>query len=364
MVIDGHGHQLYDADLQRHLQARYSGRVGTLYIHPPFEALLYFAVAWLPLKAAYLFWSVLNLGLLALASRCLWGEARLPWDWRLLLATALTFIPVLLCLQQGQDSIVLLLLVVLAFIALRRGHGFAAGCWLGLGLFKFQIIVPLSFVLILSQPRNGRSSLAKGFGLVAIALAALSALISGWSVFTLYPEFLLHLHAQRFAGIMPRAMANLRGLSYFFFGTDHSFTGIALILTLSAALLIKTLSIWKQARLPSREGSEVDGDEFDHAFACTLLFALLVSYHLNPHDLSLLLLATPLLLRGVFSSTPTHSVSRPTLALLAILFLPPFHLWALKANSYALFSLPALALVLTASNSHPERPMQTPEQAG
>ena len=38
MLAAGHGPQLYDADLQRQYQARYAGRVGTLYIHPPFEA--------------------------------------------------------------------------------------------------------------------------------------------------------------------------------------------------------------------------------------------------------------------------------------------------------------------------------------
>lgn len=362
-LVDGHGHQLYDADLQRQFQARYSGRVGTLYNHPPFEALLYLAVAWLPLKKAYLFWCALNLALLALTSHRLSKDAALPWDWRLLLAASLTFIPLQLCLHQGQDSIVLLLLVVLAFTALRREHGFAAGCWLSLGLFKFQIVLPLAFVLILSQPRNGRNELAKGFGLGTLALATISACISGWSVFFVYPMFQLHLHAQPFAGIIPRAMANLRGLSYFFFNTDRSPFGIAAVSILSVALLIKALRIWKQARLASKPGSEARGDEFDLAFAYTIVFALLVSYHLNPHDLSLLLLATPLLLRHAFSPTLPHSVSRLTVALLAILFLPPLHLWALKVNSYALLSLPALALILTASNRHPETSEQTRESA-
>ena len=204
MVAEGHGHHLYDAGLQRQYQARYAARVGTLYIHPPFETALYLAVAWLPLKRAYLLWSLLNLAFLAVAARRVAKEALLPWDWGVLLAASLTFVPVLLCLQQGQDSVLLLLLVVLAFTALRRERAFGAGCWLGLGLFKFQIVLPLVLVLVLTQNRTARNGLAKGFGMIALTLAGLSAAISGWSVFTAYPEFLLHLQEQPFAGVIPR----------------------------------------------------------------------------------------------------------------------------------------------------------------
>ena len=48
MVAEGHGHELYDAEAQRQYQARDTGIVGTLYIHPPFEIVLYLTVAWLP----------------------------------------------------------------------------------------------------------------------------------------------------------------------------------------------------------------------------------------------------------------------------------------------------------------------------
>src|SRR5260370_38839029 len=39
MLAEGHGHQLYDAELQRKYQSRYAERVRTLYIPPPFEPL-------------------------------------------------------------------------------------------------------------------------------------------------------------------------------------------------------------------------------------------------------------------------------------------------------------------------------------
>jgi len=353
MLAEGHGHQLYDAELQRQYQGRYAGRVGTLYIHPPFEAVVYLALAWLPLRRAYLLWSLLNVAFLTVAARRLTKEALIPWDWRVLLAASLTFVPMLLCLLQGQDSWLVLLLVVLAFTALRRDRAFAAGCWLGLGLFKFQIALPLVLVLVLTQSRNARRDLGRGFSMVALALAGLSAAISGWSVFTVYPGFLLHLQAQPFAGIMPRAMANLRGLIYFFSHSDRSSWAVAAVSTLSAAALINTLTAWKHARLaPHLSEAIASRDEFDLAFANTVLFALLVSYHLNPHDLSLLLLPIPLLLHCMLMRTPRFPrVERwITAGLLGILFLPPLHLWTLKAGIYAFVSLPLLALFLTGAS--------------
>jgi Glycosyltransferase family 87 len=345
MLAAGHGHQLYEADLQRQYQARYAGRVGTLYIHPPFEALLYLAVAWLPLRYAYLLWSLLNLTFLGLAAHHL-AKDILPWDWRLSLCVSLTFVPTLLCFLQGQDSLLLLLLLVLSFAPLRRGRGFAAGCWLGLGLFKFQLALPLVLVLVVTQNRKVRIGLVKGFSVAALALAALSAAISGWSVFLIYPKFLLHLKIQPFAGVVPQAMANFRGLIYLFFHSDQSSGAVISLSILCAAALIMTLLGWKKM---GQNNNNDNKDDFDLAFASTVVFAPLVSYHLNPHDLSLVLLPVALLLRS--ASARTAGARSPanwtTLGLLTIFFLPPLHLWALRSGVYALVGIPLLALFLS-----------------
>jgi hypothetical protein len=352
MLAEGHGHQLYDADVQRQYQARYTGRVGTLYIHPPFEAVLYLAVAWLPLERAYLVWSLLSLAFLAAGLRLLTKDALQSWDWSVLLAASLTFVPVLLCLLQGQDSLLLLLLIALGFRDLRRGKPFAAGCWLGLGLFKFQIVLPLVLVLLLTQSRSARSEVAKGFSLVALTLAGLSATISGWSVFTAYPEFLLHLQAQPFAGIIPQAMANFRGLTYFFFGSGQTSWAVAAVAILCTAALIRTLTGWNHAHAASHPSSaDASREEFDLAFANTVLFALLVSYHLNPHDLTLLLLPIAVLLHRMLARTPVSPVGKWIIAgLLAILFLPPLHLWTLRTGDYGLVGLPVLGMFLTSAS--------------
>jgi len=343
MLMEGHGHQLYDAELQRQYQARYAGRVGTLYIHPPFETIVYLAVSWLPLKKAYLLWCLLNFAFLAFTARTAAREAHLPWDWRILLAASLTFVPVLLCLLQGQDSILLLGLVTAAFAALRSERAFAGGFWLGLGLFKFELVLPLALVFAV---RRGRSGFLKGFGLAALALAGLSAGISGMSVFGAYPRFLLHLQEQPFAGIAPLIMANLRGLVYFFFRTDRSPLAIAAVAILSAGALVLTLLTWRDGANISGVAPVARGEsQFNRAFATATLCALLVSYHLNPHDLSVLLLPTVLLLRSDAGTSPLSNPPRWWMyGLIALVFLPPLHLFALQTHTYALVSIPLIAL--------------------
>lgn len=351
ILLDGHGHQLYDADLQRLYQARYAGGVGTLYIHPPFEAVSYLVVAWLPLLSAYRLWSLLDLLVLAVGARLMAKQALVPWDWRVLLAASLTFVPLLLCLLQGQDSLLFLLVVILAFAALRDERAFAAGCWLGLGLFKFQIVLPMVFVLVWTRRRNTRSELAKGFGLVALTLAGISAAISGWPAFY-YPRFLLRLQTQPATGIAPQAMANFRGLAYLFDHNAQSLWVIGAILILSVAGLVKTLAVWKHPPLASPANTPASThDEFDFAFANTVLFSLLASYYLNPHDLSLLLLPICLLLRhALLRQQHVRSLATSIIiGLVAILFLPPLHLWALKAGVYELVAVPVLLLFLTSA---------------
>lgn len=241
--------------------------------------------------------------------------------------------------------------MILAFGALRRQHAFAAGCWLGIGLCKFQIVLPLALVVILSSRKIERSQFTKGFSLLAVALAVLSAAISGPAVFFGYPRFLISMQTQTSSGVAPPMMANLRGLIYIFFRGRHTEWAIAAVSILSAAALIKAVSVLKRA-LPlgkaNATGSAKPDGSFDLAFADALLAALLVCYYLNPHDLSLLLL--PILLALHYACAPTSRLvdrkNWSTLLLIAILFLPPLHLWALSTHLYALVALPVLLLFL------------------
>jgi hypothetical protein len=353
MLADGQGHRLFDGELQRQYQSRYAARVGTLYTHPPFEVLLYLAVSWLPLRYAYLLWVCLSLALAALSAWFLSWEGFWPWNWRILFEASLTFVPLLVCVLQGQDSSLLLVLLVLAFFALRHGRGFAAGCWLSLGLFKFQIVLPMAVVLALTQSKTVRNGFAKGFSLITLVLVGISMAISGWSVLTVYPNFLLHFSDEPLGGIVPRAMANFRGMVSLALGSSGPRLAIFLIGTLSLAAVAATIFAWRGTGMRPLSGIEPDRAEkcerkFDLAFAATMIFALLISYHLNPSDMTILLLPMVLLLRDARRApgVPKKFARWIILGLTALLFLPPLHLLALRAHAYAFVSLPVIALFI------------------
>src|SRR5579883_2824123 len=69
MIREGHGRQLYDLSAQFQVQHEFATdwdiRKGPLpYIHPPFEALLFVPVSFLPYTRAFIAWELISLALL------------------------------------------------------------------------------------------------------------------------------------------------------------------------------------------------------------------------------------------------------------------------------------------------------------
>jgi hypothetical protein len=219
-------------------------------------------------------------------------------------------------LLQGQDSILLLLLVTLTFVALKRGADFRAGCWLGLGLFRFHMVLPLVFILLLHK----KHKTLLGFVLVALALGIISVAIVGWEGALHYPGYVWHLESIMGRGsIVAADMPNLRGLVSTVLTAPSSKLiadiGIAL---LSAALLFFASSNW---RLASTE------TVFDLGFSLALVVTVLVSYHALDYDLSLLFPAVLLLINHLQNAEPPHDWLRVSLfGPIFILFLSPLHI--------------------------------------
>ena len=148
MLREGQGAQLYDSRAQLAVQAEFARdadiRRGPLpYIHPPFEALLFLPLTFLPYPLAFATWNVINLAILLgvamlLKKSLLWLQGIPVWQMVLL---CLAFFPVFANFHQGQDAILLLLVVALSFRALDRDADFLGGCWLGFGLFKYLSLI-------------------------------------------------------------------------------------------------------------------------------------------------------------------------------------------------------------------------------
>ena len=346
MVGEGAGRQLYDPATQDRFEIRYAGRTGTYFNHPPFEALVYVPLTRWPLRGAYLVWCLLNAGFLAIVARLLAPEVFPHCDWRVLLVLFFLFVPVLLNFLQGQDSLLLLLLLSLAFASLQRKKEFAAGCLLACGLFKFHLVVPLVVVLLARPIARREKRLATGFLCAGALLIAISAAVSGWDFLWAYPRFLLRLGSLPLAGIQPEEMANLRGLvSLFSLPQPARY----------ALVLIGSVAVLSVAILGQRRATKDGGPISELAFANAVSAGVLVGYHLSPHDLSVLLLPMALILhslrrtKGSLSgrmtgTTRSRWVAGLGIAVAAVLVLPPFQLWLLAQHRYAWLAVAVLLL--------------------
>jgi hypothetical protein len=185
---------------------------------------------------------------------------------------------------QGQDAIVLLLLFVLGFRELDKNAEFLAGCWFGLGVFKFHFVIPL--VLILAVWKGRRVFL--GFTATASAAVLLSLGILGWRGAMQYPVYAWHIvsvpgHGQTPVGLM----SNLVGLA-----AGWSFLGNVGLLARFIAVVASAGLLIVVARMRSVAN---DARFFRLSLACAVICAVLVSYLTNTHDLCLLLLPMALL---------------------------------------------------------------------
>jgi hypothetical protein len=243
---------------------------------------------------------------------------------------------VLVALLQGQDVILLLLLNALAFAALKRNADTLAGCWLGLSVFKFQLIVPLVLILVCWK----RTKVLKSFVVIAAGLAAISVAITGWAGAWRYPGYVLHVETfmewDRIAVDMPNLRGLIEGWSF-----SRGFP-IAHLITIGFSV---GLLVWVIARARSRRASGEPSDpaldpEFDLQFSAAMVAAVLISYHAFPYDLSLLVI--PLLLVVNYAIETTSFQPRTNWALtlpMGLLFLTPIYLllW-MRLDHFNLFA--------------------------
>jgi hypothetical protein len=291
MLREGRATQLYDPRAQQAVQQEFTTnsdlRSGPLpYIHPPFEALLFVPLTFLPYRDAFALWNGLNLGMLfgvALLFRPSLAFLRdvAVWEWVL---AFLAFFPVFANFLQGQDSILLLLLFTLAFRALDRDADLLAGCWLGLAVFKYHFAIPLVLILALWRGRK----LGLGFVATASVATLLSVGIVGWHEALRYPAFAWSVVSTPGLGQTPLGLTpNLLGLVTGW----PILVGIAWLRWLVAAGSAGLLMVVVRMRHLASERRL-----FRLCFACAVIVSVLVGYNTNAHDLSLLVL--PLVLFG------------------------------------------------------------------
>lgn len=324
-LVKGLGPKMYDVATEKSLQREFISPAkieqGPLpYTHPPFEAPLFVPLALLPYVTAYSVWNAISLLLLLACVLLLRPHLRGLREWAeaLPFLAALAFFPVFLCRFEGQDSVLLLFVFALVYVNMKLGREFVAGMCLGLALFRFQIVLPVLAVALLRR----KWRLLTGVALVGTALTGISLAVVGWNSFWRYPQQLWQVYrywelspSQVGVALNPAYMPNLRGLTFAWLGDGP----MAHLLTRLVSLALVGFAAWKWKADPREPG-------FDLGFALTIAIAVMVSFHLNAYDLTLLLI--PLLLAGEWAMQRAREdllSSRLVLAGIASLFLSP--LW-------------------------------------
>jgi hypothetical protein len=295
MVALGESDRLYDPPVQWQVQQQFAANVKTRrgplpYIRPPYQALLFWPLSYLPYPTAAWVWMALKATIL-LTIPWLLPPANTGEPNHLILKTlsCFGFFPVGFDLLQGQDSILLLLIVVAALRLLMSDADALSGVVLALGLFKFHIIVPLFLIIILKrQAAKRRVRFVAGFGGAALTLFLISLAMVHWSGVLRYPRYLWMLNLVPGLGMVkPQSMPDARGMLTVLLG-NGALPAIAqwFLAVVVFAGIAMAAAVWRD-----------DGRAATlRAFSLAIVLLLVTSYYANSYDLTLLLI--PLLVLG------------------------------------------------------------------
>jgi Glycosyltransferase family 87 len=336
MLRTGHRRQLYDFEVVEKFQNEVvSSAHGALpFNHLAYESLLFAPFSLLKYGTAYFAFLVLNLAILGAAFR-LFRPYLGPLEQHgvfLPAATFVCFLPVALALAQGQDSMILLALLICATRALDCGMDFRSGVFVGLTLFKYQYGLPIALLFLIWR----RWRFLLGFGAAAALALGISLSITGFAGFIDYLHSLAQM-SSHFSptygaqyGIRPELMPNLRGLAYAFTqGSPHA----TLIATSVMSVVVLIGAASKPPSLP-----------------LALLAGILVSYHHLINDATMMILPAGLALSASLSSVSKKSTLLAALAVLV--FIAPGPLLLGNARFY-LLAIPMLAILAVWDGKYP-----------
>ena len=169
----------------------------------------------------------------------------------------------------------------MVFTALRRKSEFAAGIWVALGLFKFQLSLPF---IAPSRAAPSAGGLRRFLRCRFVANTDFLRHRRFCNLVALPGVCLGLYHNPKFSWLAPIGTPNLRGLVSVLCLPNHPRLGAACLLIISGILLAV-------ATVVCRAVPGADSRHLDLAFSSTLIISVLLSYHILVHDLSVLFLA-------------------------------------------------------------------------
>ncbi len=316
IICQGNGSKLYDLHEQAKVQATVFKRKHVLiYMQPPFEALFWAGLARLSFLRAYVVWGVVNISLWMLFVYLMRPCAPVPRQTFQYFIVCFGFFPLWVALLQGQTSILLLVLYTLTFLSLRRGRDFRAGLFLGLGLFKFPLVLPFALICFLRR----KWKLMAGFGLAATMLGGISIAAVGPAGVLSYINLLIET-IRHPATMTPWNMPTMRDFFSAVVGGRVAVKWVSATSALVSMVLI-LFTAWRWWRGDRRGGR----GSLSLVFAVALGVSIVTGFHLNTHDLSPMLLPVLLVIGSPQASVKSSWRLLLTVSIL-ILYTPPVYL--------------------------------------
>jgi len=338
MVRTGSASLLYDVGARFVVENKIVGPGASLgFDHPSYETLLYAPFSYFSYQTAYLVFLGFNLGILAI---CFWLLQ--PWmrnlqriyRW-LPVAMFLAFLPVCAALIQGQDSLLLLMLLAIALRCVETEREFLAGLILAIGFFKFQILLPIAGLFFLWK----RWRFVAGFTVMACAAILASLMLVGVSQNLEFIRTLAGMSVHSGSAmerdkyfLIPTAMPNLRGLLFGILNGHSQNLWIQVLTVVLSIVVFVWIALYTRRR------------ELGDGLLVAILAACLVSYHLLMHDVVVLLIPVLVTIdRFIFAERDGASEEKFKLRAASLLFAAPV-LMAWFPDHFYLAVIPLLLL--------------------
>jgi hypothetical protein len=289
---------------------------------------------------AYVLWGAINVLLWMFSQYLLWRHTPISLRSHLCFLLCFLFFPFWFALIIGHTTVLLLFLFTVTFVSLQRGQDFRAGVFLGLGLFKFPVVLPFALICFL----RSKWKLTAGFTAAASFLGVLSVIAVGPTGVRSYVNLLIDIiyNPNKPAYISMRAwkqMPTLRGFFAAFLTGRLVPLQIGVLVAVSASLIFYTAWRWRQ------EDRRPGGGSLALMFAAALTVSVVTAPHLYIYDLTLMLL--PMLL--VIGSSPWSEESGQRgvlIVVMVILYIPPFYLLLLRWHAMYLLAPVLVAFAL------------------
>ena len=273
LALDGNFRHMHSPEVQLARERKFVPQLDALvpFVRLPFYALLLAPLAFIPFAPA--FWVWLGFQTSILIGCWIWAYRR--WGPDALVFGAL-YLPAALGIAHGQDCVLMLVVVILAYVLADRGGNFSAGVALGAGLIKFHLFLAWPLALLLAK----RWRMALGAAAMIAAEMILSIWLAGAGGVQEYFALLRKKDIEHL-NPSPELMINVHSLAVNFGLDNVAIRAILVILVLVLAVIACWHAPWWRAVAAVSTASLLIPPHVYGYDACLLLLAIWIAIFIS-----------------------------------------------------------------------------------